>query len=214
MIKQKIRDREVIALQLDASSYKKRLVNDVPGEFGRLPRSRRASTLCYRQPLSLSARRAERCFVVSVAVYSTHPIVDFVSRVPVTLCSLSSFPKETMRGTMSKKYMPPPDVIGFVVEAFTESGHAKEAIYLFDRMRAQVETGQSRGSLFGCPQSVVVAMVRFVVVANYLVPDSPIFCVFSLALHILHEVVMFSLSCLFLCARRLCCVVFFCWCFN
>ncbi|CAN0476024.1 unnamed protein product, partial [Ectocarpus sp. 8 AP-2014] len=44
---------------------------------------------------------------------------------------------QTMRkGTMSL-YLPPPDVLGFVVEAFIESGIPGEVLNLFDRMRAQ-----------------------------------------------------------------------------
>lgn len=45
-----------------------------------------------------------------------------------------------MRRGKSSTYVPPPDVIGFVVEAFTESGNAAEVISMFDRMRAQVWT--------------------------------------------------------------------------
>ena len=45
-----------------------------------------------------------------------------------------------MRSGKSSTYLPPPDVLGFVIEAFTESGDAKEVLSLFDRMRAQVRT--------------------------------------------------------------------------
>lgn len=47
------------------------------------------------------------------------------------------------KGTMSL-YLPPPDVLGFVVEAFTERGMAGEVLTLFDRMRAQVCFGRRR----------------------------------------------------------------------
>ncbi|CAM9109607.1 unnamed protein product [Ectocarpus sp. 6 AP-2014] len=44
---------------------------------------------------------------------------------------------QTMRkGTMSL-YLPPPDVLGFVVEAFIEKGVPGEVLTLFERMRAQ-----------------------------------------------------------------------------
>lgn len=46
-----------------------------------------------------------------------------------------------MRKGNSSTYLPPPPVIGFVVEAFMEYGHAGDVLALFDRMRAQVCDG-------------------------------------------------------------------------
>ncbi|CAM9917635.1 unnamed protein product [Pylaiella littoralis] len=43
---------------------------------------------------------------------------------------------EVMRKGNLSLYLPPPGVLGFVVEAFTENGKAREVISLFDRMRA------------------------------------------------------------------------------
>ncbi|CAM9911319.1 unnamed protein product, partial [Ectocarpus fasciculatus] len=44
---------------------------------------------------------------------------------------------QTMRKGRMSLYLPPPDVLGFVVEAFTESGMPGEVLTLFDRMLAQ-----------------------------------------------------------------------------
>lgn len=47
---------------------------------------------------------------------------------------------QVMRKGNLSLYLPPPGVLGFVVEAFTENGKAREVISLFDRMRAHVRS--------------------------------------------------------------------------
>ena len=43
-----------------------------------------------------------------------------------------------MRKGKGALYLPPPGVLGFVVEAFIDQGRSTEILKLFDRMRAQV----------------------------------------------------------------------------